>query len=235
MSRIAVITARGGSKRIPRKNIKSFAGYPIIKYGIEAAIQSACFDEVMISTDDEEIASIGIKYGAKVPFYRSAETANDFATTTDVLLEVLGKYAETGSTFDTLCCIYPTAPFITAEKLYKACSLLDEKKADSLMPLVRFGFPIQRSFKIEDGKVVFCWPEHERTRSQDLPLAYHDAGQFYLIKTNALIETHSLITKNTIGLEISELECQDIDNETDWKLAELKFQLMHSMNNAPTI
>ncbi|HXS38196.1 MAG TPA: pseudaminic acid cytidylyltransferase [Flavipsychrobacter sp.] len=226
MEKIAIITARGGSKRIPRKNIKLFAGYPIIKYSIEAAIDSGCFDEVMVSTDDKEIAEIAVQYGAKVPFYRSEATSNDFATTADVLIEVIEKYRKSGIFFDTVCCIYPTAPFVTAEKFRNAVTMFEEKKADSLIPIVRFSFPVLRSFKLENEKIAFNWPEYARTRSQDLAPAFHDAGQFYIVNTNALLKERSLITGNTVGFEIPESECQDIDNEMDWQIATLKFELL---------
>ncbi len=152
MSSIAIITARGGSKRIPRKNIKDFLGKPIIAYSIEAALGSGVFDEVMVSTDDEEIAEIAKKYGAKVPFFRSEATSNDFATTADVILEVLDYYNKNlEKTFDHFICIYPTAPFVTADKLKDAYGQFKREDADSLVPVVRFSFPPQRGFKCENG------------------------------------------------------------------------------------
>jgi pseudaminic acid cytidylyltransferase len=223
---VAIITARGGSKRIPRKNIKNFLGQPIIKYSIDAALSSGIFDEVMVSTDDEEIAKIATQYGATVPFMRSLETANDYATTAEVLLEVLAQYKKTGKEFQSGCCIYPTAPFVTGEKLKKAFQLLSGNKADSVIPVTRFSFPIWRSFKMEDGKLLYNWPENASRRSQDLPPAFHDCGQFYFFDTVKFLETKSLVSANTFALEVPESEVQDIDNEEDWKIAEIKYSFL---------
>lgn len=227
MSSIAIITARGGSKRIPRKNIKPFLGKPMLVYSIEAALESGIFDEVMVSTDDEEIADIAKAAGAVVPFYRSEKTANDFATTSDVILEVLEEYAKRGKEFDSFCCIYPTAPFITPERLKEGMELLMEKKPDSVMPVVSFSFPPQRCVVIEDGKLVPKWPENMPKRSQDLEPYYHDCGQFYCVNVKRFLEEKAILMPNTLPLLLSELEVQDIDNEVDWKLAELKYKLLH--------
>ena len=226
MSSVAIITARGGSKRIPHKNIKPFLGKPIIAYSIEAAKAAGCFDEVMVSTDDEEIAEIARNYGAVVPFMRSVENSDDFSTTRDVVREVLKQYKEVGREFDYACCIYPTAPFITAERLKESMQLLEEKQADSVLPVVRFSFPPQRCVVLEDGRAVFKWPEHMLTRSQDLEPFYHDCGQYYCLNTKAFGEQEVLFMKNTYPVILDEMEVQDIDNETDWKLAELKFKLL---------
>ena len=227
MSAVAIITARGGSKRIPRKNIKPFLGKPMLVYSIEAALSSGIFDEVMVSTDDEEIADIAKKAGAKVPFYRSEKTANDFATTSDVILEVLEEYGKRGQNFDSFCCIYPTAPFITPERLKEGMELLAEQKPDSVMPVVSFSFPPQRCVIIEDGKLVPKWPENMPKRSQDLEPYYHDCGQFYCVNAGRFLEEKAILMQNTMPLLLSELEVQDIDNEVDWKLAELKYKLLH--------
>ena len=169
MSSIAIITARGGSKRIPKKNIKGFCGKPIIAYSIEAALESGLFDVVMVSTDSQEIAEISKSYGAKVPFLRSEATSNDYAVTEDVLLEVLDEYQKIGSMFDIVCCIYPTAPFITAEKLRTAYNLLKQKKeAEAIVPVVRFSFPPQRGIINKDGYLKYQYPENAMKRSQDL-------------------------------------------------------------------
>jgi pseudaminic acid cytidylyltransferase len=224
--KIAIITARGGSKRIPRKNIKLFSGYPIIKYSIEAAINSACFDEVMVSTDDKEIADIAASFGAKIPFYRSAKTSDDYSTTADVLEEVILEYKKAGQEFDSLCCIYPTAPFVTADKLAKAMGLLMESGADCVLPIVRFSYPIQRSLKIEAGMAKMIWPENYLARSQDLMPAYHDCGQFYCMKTTSLLAQMKLFAEHTVPIEMPELEVQDIDNEEDWKIAEIKYNFL---------
>lgn len=226
MNQLAVITARGGSKRIPRKNIKDFCGKPIMAYSIEAALKSGVFDTVMVSTDDREIAEIAEKYGATVPFFRSEKTSNDFAVTSQVLAEVLEEYESRSQRFDRVCCIYPTAPFITAERLRTAMELLEEKQADSVLPVVRFSFPPQRGVVLEDGFLRFKWPEHRNTRSQDLEPFYHDVGQFYCVNVESFREQQVLVMEKTVPLILSELEIQDIDIEEDWKLAELKYQML---------
>jgi pseudaminic acid cytidylyltransferase len=228
MSNIAIIPARGGSKRIPRKNIKEFLGKPIIAYSIEAALKSDLFDEVMVSTDDEEIAEIAIKYGAKVPFLRSDKNANDHATTVDVLIEVIEQYKTQESIFENTACLYPCAPFITSMKLKEAYTILISKRLDAVFPVMPFSFPIQRSLKINEGKLEYFYPEFENSRSQDLEKAYHDAGQFYFINNSRLLINKSILSRNTGAIEISELEAQDIDNEIDWKLAEIKYELLQS-------
>src|SRR5438270_12846523 len=179
MSAVAIITARGGSRRIPRKNIRPFLGRPIIAYSIEAALGSGLFDEVMVSTDDDEIAAVAEEHGAAVPFRRSAAMSDDHATTADVLQEVLGEYGGRGRSFDHACCIYPTAPFVTAERLRVAFARLTASGADCVIPVARFGFPIWRAFCMDDDRLSYVWPEHAPKRSQDLPPAFHDAGQFY--------------------------------------------------------
>jgi N-acylneuraminate cytidylyltransferase len=221
MRNLAIIPARGGSKRIPKKNIKDFLGKPIMAYSIETALHSGLFDEVMVSTDDEEIAQIAVQYGAKVPFMRSEKTANDFSTLSDVIEEVKEQYRLQNVFFENICCILATAPLLTIDILKKGLELLVEKKADSVRPVVRFSYPIQRAVKLDDnGKVIMFYPEHQYTRSQDLEAAFHDTGQFYWMK----FET-GLKGENKIGFEIPEIQVQDIDTEEDWKLAELKYNL----------
>jgi pseudaminic acid cytidylyltransferase len=224
MSAVAIITARGGSKRIPRKNLRPFLGKPIIAYSIAAALESELFDEVMVSTDDAEIADVARALGAEVPFMRSVKTSDDYATTADVLHEVIDEYAARGTVFDFACCIYPTAPFVTADKLNRAFALLQETDADTVLPIARFSFPIWRSFRKEGDRVFFNWPEHAPTRSQDLPPAFHDTGQFYFFRPEMFKQTDLLITQNTIGIEVPETEVQDIDSEEDWVIAELKYR-----------
>lgn len=224
---VAIITARGGSKRIPRKNIKDFLGKPIIEYSIKAALDSGFFDEVMVSTDDEEIAQIAKNAGAVIPFMRSADAANDFATTTDVIREVLNQYRENGQEFEYACCIYPTAPFVTADCLKNAMTILEEKNADSVVPVVRFSFPPQRGVVINDGKLGFKWPEYTFARSQDLESFYHDAGQFYCLNVKSFLEQKSLFMINTMPFVREEREVQDIDTMEDWEMAELKYRMLH--------
>lgn len=225
MSSVAIITARGGSKRMPRKNIRPFLGKPIIAYGIEAALKSGLFSEVMVSTDDTEIADIARQYGASVPFLRKAETAGDFSTTADVLQEVLGQYQQRGQAFDYTCCLYPTAPFVTPDLLNRAFKTLTDGQFDTVYPVQSFSFPIQRAVSLQNKQIHWFQPEHELTRSQDLEPAYHDAGQFYFFRVNAFLQKQRLITDFSGGIVISELEAHDIDTEVDWQLAELKFGL----------
>jgi N-acylneuraminate cytidylyltransferase len=227
MKKIAIITARGGSKRIPYKNIKEFCGKPILAYSIEAALNSKIFDTVMVSTDDEKIANIAREYGAKVPFYRSEKTSNDYASTNDVLLEVLEEYENRGEHYDLACCIYPTAPFITPEKLKTAVDTLIKSDADTLIPVVAFSYPPQRALVIREDNLIFKNPEYMESRSQDLEKQYHDVGQFYVFKTEPYKQTQNLMLGNIIPMEISELEVQDIDNITDWEIAEIKYQKMN--------
>ncbi len=222
--KIAVITARGGSKRIPGKNIKEFCGKPILAYSIQAAVEADIFDEVMVSTDSREIADIAEKYGASVPFMRSEETSNDFATTNDVLREVFKEYKKQGKTFDVAVCIYPTAPFVTADKLKSAAALMKEG-VDGVTPVVRFSFPPQRAMVIRDGELNYQYPEYKYARSQDLEPVYHDCGQFYVLRPENILEGKEKL--KVLPYVCSELEVQDIDNEEDWKLAEIKYRMMN--------
>ena len=225
---IAIIPARGGSKRIPRKNIKPFLGKPIIAYSIEAALKSNLFDEVMVSTDDKKIAEIAEKYGAKVPFIRSANNANDFATLTDVLFEVMNQYKQKDKNFNNICGILPTAPLITTDRIAEAYNKFNNEKLDSICPVVEFSYPILRALKISDkNKLKMIWPEYLKIRSQDLKPAFHDSGSFYWVKAEAMKKEKTLFCKNGSAIILPETEVQDIDSETDWKLAELKYQLLN--------
>lgn len=227
MNNLAIIPARSGSKRIPLKNIKPFLGKPIIAYSIEAAIQSGLFAEIMVSTDDNNIAEIAKTFGATVPFFRSPQTANDFAHLGDVVEEVLSMYEKIGTWFDNVCCILATAPFITPHRLSEAFQLMFNKQYDSVFPIVRFSYPIQRALRFKDEKVSMFYPENFAKRSQDLEPAYHDSGQFYWIKTEAFLKNKRLFTSNSGAIIIPETEVQDIDSEEDWKLAEIKYKLLH--------
>lgn len=225
MSTVAIIPARGGSQRIPRKNIRPFLGKPILAYVIDAALQSGLFSEVMVSTDDAEIAGVARQYGAAVPFLRRAETAGDFATTADVLREVLDQYEQQRQVFDYACCLYPTAPFVTSELLRRAFSALTMSNFDTVYPVQQFSFPIQRAVSLHNGHVRWRHPEYALTRSQDLEPAYHDAGQFYFFNVAAFRGNHRLITNNSGGVVISEMAAHDIDTEEDWRVAEFKFRM----------
>lgn len=224
---IAIITARGGSKRIPGKNIKEFCGRPIICYSIIAAKESGCFNEVMVSTDDERIAEIALKAGAKVPFFRTKETSGDYSVTSDVLKEVLDRYASMGRKFDFGCCIYPTAPFITSEVLKKAMALLAEYRADTILPVVAYSFPPQRAIVIRNGIAQMQFPENINKRSQDLEPIYHDCGQFYAFNIETFLNSGQLLGGKVLPIVMDDIEVQDIDNESDWKIAEMKYRLLH--------
>lgn len=226
MSAIAIITARGGSKRIPGKNKKDFLGKPILAYSVGAAFASELFEEVMVSTDDEEIAQIARSAGANVPFMRSSDTANDFATTDDVLMEVLTEYERRGRTFDYMACIYPTAPFVTAGKLREAFRILVQEEASGVMPVVSFSFPPQRGMAVRGGRLEYCYPENAAKRSQDLETMYHDCGQFYFYHTERYMACRGDLPDGYVPIIVPETEVQDIDNLTDWKLAEMKYQMM---------
>ena len=228
MSCVAIITARGGSKRIPRKNIKDFCGKPIIAYSIEAALKSGIFDEVMVSTDDKEIADFAISCGAKVPFMRSAKNSDDHSSTAEVLLEVLADYKKKKQEFEWMCCIYPTAPFVTSKKLCNAYKNITTESAEALISVVKFSYPPQRCFVLEKNKIAYKWPENALKRSQDLEPFYHDAGQFYFAKVDAFTREKTLVLHNTLSFVLDEMEVQDIDNQEDWKIAEIKYKFMQS-------
>lgn len=226
MKRLCIIPARGGSKRIPKKNCKDFLGKPIIAYSIETALNSTLFDEVMVSTDNDEIAEIALKYGAEVPFMRSVENSNDYATTFDVIKEVISFYQEKNTTFTEAACLYATAPLVTVKNLKRSFSLMKTNHFSSVFPVIRFGFPVQRAVEILEGqKLGLLYPEHELTRSQDLKPVFHDAGQFYVFNVEEVLKQGKLYTKNSGIFEIPETEAQDIDNEVDWQMAELKYKL----------
>lgn len=231
MTSVCIITARGGSKRIPRKNIREFCGKPIIAYSIEAALESGLFDEVMVSTDDEEIAEVARSYGAKVPFMRSEATSNDFAVTEDVVVEVLESYKDKlGVSFDNVCCIYPTAPFVSVCELQEAFGKLNS--ANSVVPVTEFDFPPQRAFKVDgNGFAEYAHPEFATARSQDLEPLCHDCGRFYFAKTVALLKYHDFIMPGCAVVRIPPERVQDIDTEDDWRLAELKFEALQHFNS----
>lgn len=230
MSTVAIITARGGSKRIPRKNIKEFMGKPMIAYAIEACLNSKVFDEVMVSTDDKEIAEIAQRYGANVPFMRSEKTSNDMAMTYDVLEEVILKYKDLGRDFDNLCCVYPCVPFLKGETLSSAFEIYNSKDCDTLIPVVRFSFPIQRAFKVDkNGFLNYREPENAMKRSQDLEPMFHDVGMFYFAKTDEMLKNKKLVGNKAVYIEMDEAQIQDIDNDSDWKMAELKYKVMQSV------
>ncbi len=225
---LAIIPARGGSKRIYKKNVKDFLGKPIIAYSIEVAIQSGLFDEVMVSTDDHEIAKIAVQYGAKVPFLRSNKNADDHATTFDVIVEVLNVYKKTlDKTFEIGCCIYPTAPLMQVQHLKQGLYKLIENKLTTVFPIVAFSYPVWRGVEMDEyGKVKMVWPENKNSRSQDLKTIYHDAGQWYWFKTERI--GSGLFNSNSGSVLLLEHEVQDIDTIIDWKIAEIKYKTLFS-------
>lgn len=229
MKNIAIITARGGSKRIPRKNIKDFMGKPIIAYAIAAALESKLFDEVMVSTDCAEIAEISKKYGASIPFLRSEKTSNDFATTYDALKEVLFEYKKLGQEFETICCIYPCVPFLTSKSLIEAYNKMQEKSANAVIPVCKYPVPIEWAMKIENGALVPDNKEAQNVRSQDIEPKYYDAGMFYFIKTKTLLNEKTLVPQKTLDYIIKESECQDIDTIDDWYMAEMKYKILEKI------
>lgn len=231
MANLAIIPARGGSKRIPRKNIKPFLGKPIIAYSIEAALKSNLFNEVMVSTDDDEIAKIAIDYGAIVPFLRSNNNANDFATLADVIIEVLNKFKKIGKEFESVCCILPTAALITPKLLKKAYSVLYKKDLISIVPVIKYAYPIQRALKSSDGLLKMIAPINLTVRSQDLEDSYHDSGQFYWLKTNEFIKEKSIFNSKTGFIELKEHEAQDVDTLDDWDMLHIKYNYKNLDNN----
>lgn len=203
-------------------------GQPIIAYPLNIANQSDVFDEVMVSTDDEEIADIGKLMGASIPFMRSITNASDTATTVDVLLEVLTHYQKKGINFSHACCIYPTSPLISTYALKAAYQKMIKHNFDSVIPVTKFSYPIDRALSIEqNGTLRMSMAKNKNTRTQDLPENYHDAGQFYWFDVKKLMKNKSLFTENTGAIILQEQNVQDIDTETDWKLAEMKFKLLN--------
>lgn len=229
---LAIIPARGGSKRIPKKNIKNFLGKPIISYSIRAAIASKIFDEVMVSTDDKEIAKIAQKYGATIPFLRSVKNSSDYATIADVLREVLLEYRKRGKEYDYAFCIYATAPLISENRLKIAFETLINSGADVVLPVTRFSFPIQRGQKIKkNGRLAFIWPGNANICSQRLMPTYHEIGQYVCLNVEKFLARRKPFSDNTIPIITPESEVQDIDNEEDWKIAEMKFKILKNQHN----
>jgi len=226
LNSIAIIPARGGSTRIPRKNIKDFCGKPIIAYSIEAAINSKCFDRVIVSTDDKRIALIAKKYGAEVPFMRSNKNSSGIANLTDVVLEVLNGLKE-GEFYPKYCClIYATAPTLLPKSIKTAFKILKEKSADAVIPVVEYEYPIPRALKISNNCLGFAEEKNAFRRSQDLPVYYHDSGLFAFLKAGPFLKQKKIFMKKTIPLKLEKFLAQDIDTLEDWVLAEVKHQYL---------
>ena len=225
---LAVIPARGGSKRIPRKNIKEFHGKPMIAWSIQAALNSSCIDEVWVSTDDEEIAAIAQTYGAKVPFIRPAHLSDDFSTTADVMQHAVQEYQiQYQQLPDYVCCLYATAPFVQQQDLLQGFELIQSKDLDYVFSATNYSFPIQRAIKIDsDGKVNMFSPEYFNTRWQDLVEAWHDAGQFYWGTAQAWLQKHTVFSPNSNIISLPSYRVQDIDTLSDWHRAEMIASLM---------
>lgn len=221
---IAIIPARGGSKRIPRKNIKLFHGKPMIAYSIEAAIASGCFDKVIVSTDDQEIADVAKQYGAEVPFLRPVEIADDYATTMDVMSHAIQWCQHQGWGLEAACCIYATAPFVLPEDLQQGYQLLQKEGVQFTFSATSFPFPIQRAIKLDKhGSVAMFAPENELVRSQDLEEAYHDAGQFYWGRAEAFLAKLSIFSSHSRVVLLPRNRVQDIDTIEDWEFAQALF------------
>jgi pseudaminic acid cytidylyltransferase len=229
---LAVIPARGGSKRIPRKNIRPFCGKPIIVWSIEAARESACFDSIIVSTDDEEIADVARRAGAVVPFMRPAELSDDLTGTATVVRHAIGWCNERGEKPDPVCCIYPTAPFVTGMDLHRGLALLRAEAANFAFPVSRFSAPIQRAVRLDaKGRVAMFNPEYANSRSQDLEPAYHDAGQFYWGTTKAWLSDDVMFGRDSVAIVLPDNRVQDIDAEDDWAQAEAKFRFQREGSN----
>jgi len=227
MQRLAIIPARGGSKRIPSKNIRVFLGKPIITYPIQAALSCGLFNEVMVSTDNDEIARVAIESGAKVPFIRSEKNSNDYATLADVVLEVLDDYARTGISFDILCVLLPTSILAVGSDFQYAYDQMLKNEADAVIPVVQYSYPPQRGLQIQNNILSMKQPEYMNTRTQDLEPIYHDAGQYYFIRTKVFQKEKTLMPKQSYPVILPETQVQDIDNPADWAMAEMKYRLRY--------
>lgn len=229
MHAVAIIPARGGSKRIPGKNIKPFAGQPIIAYSLQAAKATGLFDNIIVSTDSEEIAQVAREFGAEVPFMRPRDLADDHTGTDKVIIHALHWLMDHGHSVRFVCCIYPTAPLLRAEFIRKGYNLLVENEGTSAFSVTTFPYPIFRALKInEAGMLGMIWPEHLKTRSQDLLEAYHDAGQFYWAKVKQYLLEQSFFSNKAIPVILPRYLVQDIDSVEDWETAELLFEVLRS-------
>jgi len=223
---IAVIPARGGSKRIPRKNIKNFLGKPIIAYSIKAALNSGLFDKVIVSTDDKEIAEVAKKYGAEVPYIRPSNISDDYTGTNAVVRHAIQWFFEQGETVEYACCIYATAPFLQPKYIQEGFNNIQKGGLDFSFSVTTFAFPVQRSLRIKGNGVEPIWPDFILKRSQDLEEAYHDAGQFYWGTSKAFTNEHELFSSESLPVVIPRYLTQDIDTLEDWKYAELMFRVL---------
>ena len=227
VSSIAIIPARGGSKRIPRKNIRSFHGKPMIVWSIEAAKKAGVFDAVIVSTDNDEIASIAASAGADVPFRRPNELSGDHSATMPVVTHAIKWWEENRIPIELACCIYATAPFVRPEDLVKGIEMLRDSTADFVLAITRFDYPVQRALKLNDKNMLsFAEPENALIRSQDLEPRFHDAGQFFAGKRDAFASNEAVLFGRCLPLLLEKEQAIDIDDEKDWKLAEKLFSFM---------
>lgn len=225
--RVAIIPARGGSKRIPRKNIKEFCGKPMIAWSIEAALESKCFDHVIVSTDDKEIAEVAREWGATVPFMRPAKLSDDFTGTLPVIRHAVEWLNQNETPVEYACCIYAAAPFVSAEDLKQGLELIKGTGSSYAFSVTSYAFPIQRAIRItESGRVTMFNPEHFQTRSQDLEEAWHDAGQFYWGTAKAWCEERPIFAEDSLPVKLPRYRVQDIDTPEDWVRAEWLFKAM---------
>ena len=228
-TRIAIIPARGGSKRIPRKNIKLFCAKPMIAWSIEAALQSGCFDQVIVSTDDQEIAEVARQYGATVPFMRPAELSDDHTGTVPVIQHAIEWVNAQGQSVEQACCLYATAPFVSAEDINRGLDILNATQSDYAFSVTSYAFPIQRAIRLNDeGRVQMFNPEHFNTRSQDLEEAFHDAGQFYWGTADAWLKGRMIFGAGSVPVPLPRHRVQDIDTPEDWVRAEWLFKAMQA-------
>ncbi len=227
-SNIAIIPARGGSKRIPRKNIRLFSGQPIIAYTIKAALSCGLFNRVIVSTDDAEVADVCRQFGAEVPFIRPAELANDHAVIAEVMKHACDWLVGEHDPFTSLCCLYATAPMLQIKKLFEAAALIEADQADYVLSITSFTYPIQRALQLdENGCVKMIKPEYGTTRSQDLEECYHDAAQFFWGSRAAIMG--EVDKARTRGIVVPHYSVQDIDTDEDWHYAEIKFKAAQQM------
>ena len=226
---LAIIPARGGSKRIPRKNVREFCGKPIIAWSIEAALESGCFDHVIVSTDDNEIADIALYYGAEVPFIRPAELSNDTAATIPVIKHAIEWFSENGQKPEFVCCIYATAPFVTKEDLIHGYDIITASNVDYAFSVTSYAFPIQRAIRLtHENRIKMFQPENFNTRSQDLEEAYHDAGQFYWGKSDSWLASKPIFNADSMPIILPRHRVQDIDTQEDWIRAEWMFKAIRA-------
>ena len=230
--RVAIIPARGGSKRISRKNVRDFVGKPIIAYPIETAISSDLFDHVIVSTDDDEIAEMAERYGADVPFRRPPALGDDYTSTDTVLIHALGECRRIFGAVQQCCCIYPANPFLDAVDLHRGLDLLVTHQATSAFPLVRYDFPIEQAFVLEGARPRPRWPDQMMARSQDLIEHFHDAGIFYWCDVEKFLQVERLFTEDAAAFVIPSERCQDINTLDDWARAEYKYRLLSSPERA---